>query len=94
MRRPAAAAIVGCRAAGAQALRLSGCMVRSSRAAGTLAIGERIVRGRKGFLVDVEPDPGGQEAPSGRPCRATLVVAGTDSLGRTATARRKVSVRG
>ena len=84
---------LGCRAPGARELRLTGCVVRVRSGGRDLAAGERIVRGRRGFLVDVDATPAGRRALAAGPVRATLVTTGTDSLGRRRTAGRSVVLR-
>jgi DNA-binding beta-propeller fold protein YncE len=83
---------LGCRLAKADALRLFGCLVKVVAGGRTLAIGERIVRDRRGFSVDVNLTPAGRKRLHGRTAEATLVAVGTDTLGRNATVRRKVTV--
>jgi DNA-binding beta-propeller fold protein YncE len=84
---------LGCRAAGARALRLASCVVRVRAGGRDLAVGERIVRGRRGFLVDVDATPAGRRALAAGPVRATLVVAGTDAVGRRRTVGRPIVLR-
>jgi len=85
---------LGCRAKGATALRLASCAVRIVRRGTEMASGERIVRDRKGYRVDVDPTKTGAKRLRGKTLRATLIAAGTDTQGRTQTIRRKVTLRG
>ncbi|MFL5846599.1 MAG: YncE family protein [Solirubrobacteraceae bacterium] len=85
---------ISCRAAGTTDLRLADCLIRIVKGATTLAAGERIVRNSNGFGVDVDLTPAGTKRLKGHRMKATLVALGTDSLGRTKTVRRKVTLVG
>ncbi|MCW2991034.1 MAG: serine/threonine protein kinase [Solirubrobacterales bacterium] len=87
---------IGCRAAGAQDLRLASCIVRILEGRTELATGERIVRDSRGFAVDVDLTKAGAKRlrATGKTVAATLVATGVDSTGRAATIRRKVALAG
>jgi YVTN family beta-propeller protein len=93
---------VGCRAVGAQRLRLLRCRVqfRAALARGAkrvvIGAGERFVaRGRQAFTVDVDLNAAGKRLLARRPSGlgATLVVRGTDSIGRRQTIAKRVRLR-
>lgn len=92
---------VGCRAEGARELRLLRCRVElrarvgRQRRATVLAAGERFERDRRSFAVDTDLTDAGRALLRRRPrgARATLVVRGTDSIGRVRTVSRRVSLR-
>ena len=88
---------IGCRADGAVALRLSSCEVRMlarGKRHAVLARGERLVRDRRSFRVDVNLTKRGRRRLAAHPrgLRVTLVATGTDSVGRTQTVRRRVTI--
>jgi YVTN family beta-propeller protein len=75
---------VTCRAAGAKVLRLSSCLVEIRRGGHVLASGERMTPGRRKIRVPLTRN--------GKAGKAKLVVTGTDSVGRTKTLRKPVTL--
>jgi YVTN family beta-propeller protein len=86
---------IGCRAEGAQKVRLLRCRVRLLRGKRLLGAGERFAEDRTGFKVRVRLTARGRRAlarrPRGVPVR--LVARGVDSIGRVQTVRRRVVLR-
>ena len=89
----------GCRAEGAKALRVTRCLVRVTARRGgrrvLVGIGEKVASDRRGFVVDVKLTPAGRKLLR-RSRRLPVVVTarGTDSVGRSQTARRRAVLRG
>ena len=81
-----------CRAAGAQDLRLSSCLVElRGRHGALLGIGERMAPDKRAYVVPVKLTKAGVAAAAKRGAvKATLVARGTDTVGRTKRARRAV----
>jgi hypothetical protein len=93
---------VGCRAAGAERLRLLRCAVqlkavtRAGRRAVVVGAGERLVRDARSFKVDVDLNAAGRallRQRGKRGFRATVVARGIDSVGRRRTATKRVVLR-
>ncbi len=93
---------VGCRAAGAQRLRLLRCIVQlkaATRKGGKPVVvgsGERLVRDARSFKVDVDMNAAGKallRRSGKRGFRATVVARGIDSVGRKQTATKRVVLR-
>jgi YVTN family beta-propeller protein len=92
---------VGCRAEGARQLRLRRCSVelrarvRRGKRVSVLAAGERVMDDRRSFAVDTNLTKAGAALLRRRPrgARATLVLRGVDSVGRTRTVRQRVTMR-
>lgn len=90
---------VGCRAAGAERLRLLRCRVQlKARSRGklvTIGSGERLLRDARSFKVDVDLNASGKALMRQRPrgFAATVVAHGTDSVGRKALATKRVRLR-
>jgi YVTN family beta-propeller protein len=85
---------IGCRARGADLLRLARCEVRVyARTAGgrrLVAVGEDVELDRRAFAVDVDFNAAGRALlRRGRAFAGTIVVRGTDSVGRTRTLRER-----
>ena len=86
---------VGCRAEGAKDLRLTRCSVTLRAAGRTIAKGERAVSDRRSFKVDADLTRSGRALLRRRPrgVRGTLVLRGTDSIGRERRVTRRVTFR-
>lgn len=92
---------VGCRAEGAEAIRLAGCevrlraAVRGEDAPTTLGEGRAAPADRRAVKVRVELSAEGRALLDRRPegFRATIVATGRDSLGRERTVRERVTFR-
>jgi YVTN family beta-propeller protein len=92
---------VGCRAEGARHLRLASCSVelrtRMGRAARSTVVGRgaRRVTDKRSFKVDVDLTAAGRSLVRrrARGARVTLVMRGTDSIGRTRTLTRRIVIR-
>ena len=92
---------IGCRAEGAKRLRLARCEVElraridGAKRSVRLAAGERAVEDRHSFVVDTNLTAAGRALLRRRPrgARATLVVRGTDSIGRVRRITQRVTLR-
>ncbi|MDQ3607720.1 MAG: hypothetical protein M3459_02295, partial [Actinomycetota bacterium] len=92
---------IGCRAEGAEALRLTGCQVRLRAAVRgedeptTLGAGESAPEGGRAVKARVALSEEGRALLHRRPegFRATIVATGRDSLGRQRTVRERVTFR-
>jgi YVTN family beta-propeller protein len=92
---------IGCRAEGAERLRLRRCTVevsarvRRGRTPVVLAVGERFVGDARSFAVDTNLTDAGRALMRRRPggARATVVLRATDSVGRVRTVSRRVTLR-
>ncbi len=90
---------IGCRAVGAEALRLARCLVQL-RTVGKgkstlLGIGESAPADRRSFRVEVEMTAAGKRLLRRHPkrLRARIIAEGTDSVGRSRTTRKVVTLR-
>ena len=92
---------VGCRAQDAKALRLTSCAVevkavtRRGGKARVIGRGTRTVADRRSFKVDVNFNRAGRALLKAKPrgARVTMRATGVDSIGRTRTATKRVTLR-
>lgn len=86
---------IGCRADGAQRLRLIRCAVRLKHAGKLMGAGEKFDRDARAVKVDVNLTAAGRALLRRRPALVTVTMTarGTDNVGRVRTVTRKLRIR-